>query len=104
MSGGLGSGTLLESMAGDNVGGNGGPCSERVVIVANRLPVTCTRDATGSWQLQVWGVAVWVVKDFEVSRRRRYPILGPDVLLDLRSIPLYPLISALSPRIVIVPP
>ena len=26
---------------------------ERLVVVANRLPVTCSRDAGGKWQLQV---------------------------------------------------
>lgn len=26
---------------------------ERLVVVANRLPVTCSRDASGKWQLQV---------------------------------------------------
>lgn len=28
---------------------------ERLVIVANRLPVTCSKDAEGGWQLQVRG-------------------------------------------------
>ncbi len=29
------------------------PGSERLVVVANRLPVTCIKDAQGQWQLQV---------------------------------------------------
>ena len=30
-----------------------GSASERLVVVANRLPVTCSKDALGHWQLQV---------------------------------------------------
>jgi hypothetical protein len=29
------------------------PLGDRLVVVANRLPVTCTKDARGQWQLQV---------------------------------------------------
>ncbi len=31
------------------------PQSERLVVVANRLPVTCSKDGAGNWQLQVRG-------------------------------------------------
>jgi len=30
-----------------------GSTSERLVVVANRLPVTCSKDQHGHWQLQV---------------------------------------------------
>lgn len=33
------------------------PGSERLVVVANRLPVTCSKDSLGQWHLQV-GVLV----------------------------------------------
>jgi hypothetical protein len=36
---------------------NDASTAERLVVVANRLPVTCSKDASGMWQLQVGGRA-----------------------------------------------